>query len=163
VRQLWQRADCTLPRPRRHLSRLYNLLPRDGMATKSCMVFRCDLFDGVIAEEMLKALQPAELEHALEAHTNWDRGIRGSYSNGRCGWNVPNMKSRSRSGATRRSIPPIVWWQAHENADPAFTARASFRSCLNQRCFCRCLRAALVVSWLGIDTQLTPSAPPWIG
>jgi hypothetical protein len=31
------------------------------------MVFRSDLLDGVIAEEMLKALQPAELELALAA------------------------------------------------------------------------------------------------
>src|SRR5438552_6191231 len=31
------------------------------------MVFSCDLLDGVIAEEMLKALQPAELELALAA------------------------------------------------------------------------------------------------
>ena len=44
-----------------------NLLRREGMATKSCMVFRCDLLDGVVAEEMLKALQPAELELALAA------------------------------------------------------------------------------------------------
>ncbi len=44
-----------------------NLLRREGLATKSCMVFRCDLLDGVIAEEMLKALQPAELELALSA------------------------------------------------------------------------------------------------
>ena len=42
-----------------------NRLRREGLATKSCMVFRCDLLDGVIAEEMLKALQPAELELAL--------------------------------------------------------------------------------------------------
>src|SRR5882724_3882389 len=44
-----------------------NLLRREGLATKSCMVFRCDLLDAVIAEEMLKALQPAELELALAA------------------------------------------------------------------------------------------------
>lgn len=44
-----------------------NLLRREGLATKSCMVFRCDLLDGVIVEEMLKALQPAELELALAA------------------------------------------------------------------------------------------------
>jgi len=44
-----------------------NLLRREGMATKSCMVFRCDLLDGVVGEEMLKALQPAELELALAA------------------------------------------------------------------------------------------------
>ena len=44
-----------------------NLLRREGLATTSCMVFRCDLLDGVIAEEMLKALQPAELELALSA------------------------------------------------------------------------------------------------
>lgn len=44
-----------------------NLLRREGLATSSCMVFRCDLLDGVIAEEVLKALQPAELELALAA------------------------------------------------------------------------------------------------
>ena len=44
-----------------------NVLRREGLATKSCMVFRCDLLDGVIAEEMLKALRPAELELALAA------------------------------------------------------------------------------------------------
>src|SRR5260370_38040771 len=38
-----------------------NLLRREGLATKSCMVFRCDLLDGAIAEEMLRALQPAAL------------------------------------------------------------------------------------------------------
>jgi hypothetical protein len=55
-----------------------NLLRREGLATKSCMVFRCDLLDGIIAEEMLKALQPAELELALVAlHEleSRDRGI----------------------------------------------------------------------------------------
>ena len=44
-----------------------NVLRREGLATKSCMVFSCGLLDGVIAEEMLKALQPAELELALAA------------------------------------------------------------------------------------------------
>ena len=44
-----------------------NLLRREGLATKSCMVFRSDLLDGVIAEEVLKALKPAELELALAA------------------------------------------------------------------------------------------------
>ena len=42
-----------------------NLLRREGLATKSCMVFRSDLLDGVIAEEVLKALKPADLELAL--------------------------------------------------------------------------------------------------
>ena len=44
-----------------------NLLRREGLATKSCMVFRSDLLDGAIAEEVLKALKPAELELALAA------------------------------------------------------------------------------------------------
>jgi len=44
-----------------------DLLRREGLATKSCLVFRSDMLDGVIAEEMLKALQPAELELALAA------------------------------------------------------------------------------------------------
>ena len=40
---------------------------RDGLASKDCMNFRCDLLDAVIAEEVLKALQPAEIELALAA------------------------------------------------------------------------------------------------
>lgn len=44
-----------------------NLLRREGMATKACMVFRCDLLDGVVAAQVLRALQTAELELALTA------------------------------------------------------------------------------------------------
>ena len=46
---------------------LCNRLRRDGLARKDCMSFRCDLLDAAIAEEVLKALQPAELEIALAA------------------------------------------------------------------------------------------------
>jgi DNA invertase Pin-like site-specific DNA recombinase len=44
-----------------------NWLRREGLASKDCMSFRCDLLDAVIAEEVLEALQPAELELALAA------------------------------------------------------------------------------------------------
>jgi DNA invertase Pin-like site-specific DNA recombinase len=44
-----------------------NWLRREGLASKDCMSFRCDLLDAAIAEEVLKALQPAELEIALAA------------------------------------------------------------------------------------------------
>src|SRR5664279_1201745 len=44
-----------------------NWLSREGLASKACMSFRCDLIDAAIAEEVLKALQPAELELALAA------------------------------------------------------------------------------------------------
>ena len=44
-----------------------NWLRREGLATKDCMSFRCDLLDAAISEEVLKALQPAELELALAA------------------------------------------------------------------------------------------------
>jgi len=44
-----------------------NALRRQGLATKDCMNFRCDLLDTVIAEEALQALQPAQLELALAA------------------------------------------------------------------------------------------------
>jgi len=44
-----------------------NRLRRDGSASKDCMSFRCDLLDAAIAEEVLKALQPAEIELALAA------------------------------------------------------------------------------------------------
>jgi hypothetical protein len=44
-----------------------NRLRRDGLASKDCMSFRCDLLDDAIAEEVLKALQPAEIELALAA------------------------------------------------------------------------------------------------
>jgi DNA invertase Pin-like site-specific DNA recombinase len=46
---------------------LCNRLRRDGLASKDCMGFRCDLLDTAIAEEVLKALQPAEIELALAA------------------------------------------------------------------------------------------------
>ena len=42
-------------------------LRRDGLSSKDCMSFRCDLLDGAISEEVLKALHPAELELALAA------------------------------------------------------------------------------------------------
>src|SRR5438105_3609524 len=44
-----------------------NWLRREGLSTKDCMSFRCDLLDAAIAEEVLSALQPAELEPALAA------------------------------------------------------------------------------------------------
>jgi DNA invertase Pin-like site-specific DNA recombinase len=44
-----------------------NWLHREGLASKSCMSFRCDLLDAAIAEEVLQTLQPAELELALAA------------------------------------------------------------------------------------------------
>jgi DNA invertase Pin-like site-specific DNA recombinase len=44
-----------------------NWLRRDGLSSKDCMSFRCDLLDGAISEEVLKALCPAELELALAA------------------------------------------------------------------------------------------------
>jgi DNA invertase Pin-like site-specific DNA recombinase len=46
---------------------LCNRLRRDGTASKDCMSFRCDLLDAAIAEEVLQALQPAEVELALAA------------------------------------------------------------------------------------------------
>ena len=46
---------------------LCNRLRRDGLASKDCMGFRSDLLDDAIAEEVLKALQPAEIELALAA------------------------------------------------------------------------------------------------
>ena len=44
-----------------------NRLRRDGLASKDCMSFRCNLLDAAVAEEVLKALQPAEIELALAA------------------------------------------------------------------------------------------------
>ena len=44
-----------------------NWLHREGLASKGCMSFRCDLLDAAIAREVLQALQPAELELALAA------------------------------------------------------------------------------------------------
>src|SRR5205809_2550339 len=44
-----------------------NWLRREGLSTKDCMSFRCDLLDAAIVEEVLSALQPAELELALAA------------------------------------------------------------------------------------------------
>src|SRR6266852_9010110 len=46
---------------------LCNWLRHQALATKDCLSFRCDLLDPVVVEELLKALQPAELELALAA------------------------------------------------------------------------------------------------
>jgi hypothetical protein len=46
---------------------LCNWLRREGLASKDCMSFRCDLLDAAIAKEVLQTLQPAELELALAA------------------------------------------------------------------------------------------------
>ena len=73
------------------------------------MSFRCDLLDAAIAEQVLKALQPAEIELALAALQELSHAIGPSRANGRCGSNVPSMKPRSPSGAIKRSILPNVW------------------------------------------------------
>ena len=44
-----------------------NWLRREGLASKDCMSFRCDLLDAAIVEQVLETLQPAELELALAA------------------------------------------------------------------------------------------------
>src|SRR5467141_5063387 len=41
---------------------LCNRQRREGLATKDCMSFRCDLLDAAVSEEVLKALQPTELQ-----------------------------------------------------------------------------------------------------
>jgi hypothetical protein len=46
---------------------LCNRQRRDGLASKDCMSFRCNLLDAAIVEEVLQALQPAEIELALAA------------------------------------------------------------------------------------------------
>jgi DNA invertase Pin-like site-specific DNA recombinase len=46
---------------------LCSWLHREGLATMDCMGFRCDLLDAAVSEQVLKALQPAELELALAA------------------------------------------------------------------------------------------------
>jgi DNA invertase Pin-like site-specific DNA recombinase len=44
-----------------------NWLRREGLASQDCMSFRCHLLDAAIAEQVLEALQPTELELALAA------------------------------------------------------------------------------------------------
>ena len=44
-----------------------NWLRREGLAGKDCMSLRCDRLDAAVSEEVLKALQPAELDLALAA------------------------------------------------------------------------------------------------
>lgn len=46
---------------------LCNWQRREGLSTRDCMSFRCDVLDCAVAEEVLKALQPAQLELALAA------------------------------------------------------------------------------------------------
>lgn len=44
-----------------------NWLRREGLASKDCMSFRCNLLDAAIVEQVLETLQPAELDLALAA------------------------------------------------------------------------------------------------
>ena len=46
---------------------LCNRLRREGLAHKDCLSLRCDLLDKAVTEEVLKALQPAQLELAVAA------------------------------------------------------------------------------------------------
>ena len=46
---------------------LCNWLRREGLATKDCMCFRSDLLDAAVAGEVLKTIEPAQLELALAA------------------------------------------------------------------------------------------------
>jgi DNA invertase Pin-like site-specific DNA recombinase len=46
---------------------LCNRLRRDGLAHKDCINFHCEVLDHTVAEEVLKALEPAQLELALAA------------------------------------------------------------------------------------------------
>jgi DNA invertase Pin-like site-specific DNA recombinase len=46
---------------------LCNRLRCDGLASKNCVNFRCDLLDDAVAGEVLRALEPAQLELALAA------------------------------------------------------------------------------------------------
>ena len=55
---------------------LCNWLRREGLASKDCMSFRCDLLDAAVATEVLAALQPAELELALAALQELARAVR---------------------------------------------------------------------------------------
>jgi len=50
-----------------------NWLHREGLATKNCLNFRCDLLDPMVTEEVLQALQPAELELSWAALRELER------------------------------------------------------------------------------------------
>ena len=94
---------------------LCNWLRREGLASKDCMSFRCDLLDAAVAKEVLQALQPAELEPALAALQELEARDQISCVSGRCGSNVPRMKPRSPSGAIKKSILPNAWSRPHWN------------------------------------------------
>jgi hypothetical protein len=92
---------------------LCNRLRRDGLASKDCLNFRCDLLDAAIAEEVLKALQPAEIELAWPRLRSWSHAIGPCRANGRCGLNVPSMKLHSPSGVIKKLTLPNVWLRPH--------------------------------------------------
>ena len=62
------------------------------------MSFRCDLLDAAVSEEVLKALQPVELELALAALAELEARDQASGVSGRCASSAPSMKRRSPSG-----------------------------------------------------------------
>ena len=77
-----------------------NWLRREGLASKDCLSFRCDLLDAAIAEEVLKALQPAELELALAALA----GVGVARSDHLAPMADADRTRRVRSGARRAAL-----------------------------------------------------------
>lgn len=81
---------------------------REGRSTKDCMSVRCDPLDTSVAEQVLDALQPTELELAVGVLENLE-GRDTSCTNGRCVSSEPSTKQTWPSGGTGRRIPAIVW------------------------------------------------------
>jgi len=77
------------------------------------MSFRCDLLDAAVSEEVLKAVQPAELKLALAALRELESRDKALCASGKCDSNALSMKSHSPSGAIKNVILPTVLWQAH--------------------------------------------------
>jgi DNA invertase Pin-like site-specific DNA recombinase len=104
---------------------LCNWLRRDGLASKDCMSFRCDWLDAAIAEEVLAALQPAELELALAALEELEVRDQTIFRQ----WQMrlesePSTRPHSPNGAIKKSILPNAWSRPRWNG-------AGTRPCFN--------------------------------
>jgi DNA invertase Pin-like site-specific DNA recombinase len=105
-----------------------NSLHRDGLASKGCMSFRCDLLVLPSPRRFCRLCSQQNSSWLSQLSRSWKHGIIPSDASGKCGLNAPSMRPRLRRGATRKSTLRSDWSQPHWNGagiPRCFTARNS--------------------------------------
>jgi Recombinase zinc beta ribbon domain/Recombinase len=95
---------------------LCSWLRREGLTTKDCTIFRCDLLDAAVSEQVLKALQPAELELALAALRELESRDQAIMHQWRMRLERAEYEVALAERCYQEVVLPIALWQAHWSA-----------------------------------------------